>query len=199
MEINMQRPTLNRYISTADFNAYYWLKKELIAFCRAEGLSASGGKLEIAGRIHEYLRTGSSGVKASSPRKQRSSFDWGRKTLTKDTVITDSYRNGSHVRDFFRREIGKHFAFNVMFMAWMRENTGKTLGDAILAWKNIDAIRKEKSRVHEIAPQFEYNRYVRAFLRDNPGRSRKDATRLWALKKMMPGSREYHPSDLRLT
>ena len=41
------RPPLNRSLSVDEFRHYYWLKDELVAFCREQGISRAGSKLEI--------------------------------------------------------------------------------------------------------------------------------------------------------
>lgn len=53
-----QRPELTGELDGAAFRSYYYLKEELTAFCRANGLPASGGKQELTGRIAHYLDTG---------------------------------------------------------------------------------------------------------------------------------------------
>ena len=53
-----KRPVLNNKISVNDFKDFYWLKSELMNFCQEIGISSSGGKIEIANRITEYLETG---------------------------------------------------------------------------------------------------------------------------------------------
>ncbi len=102
------------------------------------------------------------------------------------------------MRRFFIQEIGSHFRFNVVFMRWMKENVGKTLGDAIMEWKRIEALTKDRNYVSEISPQFEYNKYMRAFLKDNPHLSGKDAMKFWKLKSAQRGSNEYDKKDLEL-
>lgn len=62
------------------------------------------------------------------------SFDWHSAELTPQTVITDSYRNTQNVRRFFKAHIGADFKFNRPLMAWMKQNTGKPLSDAIEAY-----------------------------------------------------------------
>ena len=42
-------------MSIKDFKDYYWLKEELQNFCRGNGISASGSKLEISERIETFL------------------------------------------------------------------------------------------------------------------------------------------------
>ncbi len=194
----MDKPILNKEISLEDFNDFYWLKEELIQFCRTMGISSTGGKIEIANRIRIYLSTGKIVKQVKNTHKITSKFDWANEVLTKNTVITDSYKNGENVRNFFIQEIGSHFKFNVIFMKWMKENIGKTLGDAIIEWKRIEALKKDRNYVSEISPQFEYNRYMRAFLKDNPNLSSKEAMKFWKLKSAQRGSIEYDKKDLEL-
>lgn len=194
----MQRPTLNKDISLTNFNDFYWLKEELVAFCRTEGISTAGGKLELAGRIQTYLSTGTIVKPETIIKKSHSTFDWKTEPLTPSTIITDSYRNSENVRAFFLAEIGSHFSFNVKFMNWMKQATGKTLQDAIEEWKKINDLKKDKNYQTEIAPQFEYNRYMRAFLADNPDLTTKDAMKYWKLKKAQRGSNAYEREDLKL-
>ena len=194
----MERPALNKEISLPDFDEFYWLKQELIDFCKTVGISTSGGKIEIVNRIGHYLSTGE--VVSGERRKveNRSNFDWNKEKLTTQTVITSSYKNGENVRNFFTQEIGPHFSFNVIFMKWVKENVGKNLGAAIIEWKRINDLKKGKNYVSEIDPQFEYNRYMRAFLNDNPGFSSQDAMKHWKLKRQKRGTNEYKKNDLNL-
>jgi len=190
------RPPLNKQISLDDFNSFYWLKKELTDFCKKEKLSTQGGKLEITKRIEHYLKTGERLSPTLSLSKPTSSFDWKNSTLHLLTVITDNYKNTENVRTFFQKEISPAFKFNVKFMNWMKANTGKTLADAVVAWKEI--LHQEKNRItpKEIAPQFEYNTYLRDALADNPNLKRKDAIALWKIKRSMRGDNKYLKSDL---
>ncbi|WP_154463567.1 MULTISPECIES: SAP domain-containing protein [Eisenbergiella] len=49
------RPDLQKDLDSKIFRSYYYLKEELTAFCRAEGLPVSGGKKELTERIARYL------------------------------------------------------------------------------------------------------------------------------------------------
>lgn len=193
----MKRPELNKDISIVDFNDFYWLKQELIDFCKKVGISTSGGKIEIADRIRLYIQSGET-ISKERREKTKSKFNWNQELLTKETIITDNYKNGENVRKFFTQEIGAQFSFNTIFMKWMRDNIGKTLGDANAEWKRIDELKKNKNYVSEIEPQFEYNKYIRAFLKDNPNLSRKDAIQFWKLKREQRGAHEYERNDLKL-
>lgn len=193
----MIRPKLDKTISINDFRNYYWLKVELIDFCRETGLKRAGGKIEIADRILKYLETGEIITKSEKERKQtKSNFDWNNETLDIDTLITDNYKNTENVRAFFEKAIGRHFKFNVEFMNWMKSSAGKTLGDSVKKWKKIIEKKKESTYKTEIAPQFEYNTYIRDFLADNPQLSTKDAIESWKIKREKPEKKKYNQSDL---
>jgi hypothetical protein len=176
----MKRPPLNRNLSVADFQNFYWLKEELTAFCRTERISTKGGKLALSDRIISYLQTGEI-VQPEKNKVASSKFDWNKASLDLDTPITDNYKNTEHVRAFMRKEIGSHFRFNTAFMEWMKQNAGKTMKDAIVEWKRIYDLKKDKSYKTEIAPQFEYNAHIRNFLSDKPGKTMKDAIDSWKL------------------
>jgi len=192
------RPNLDKLISLADFNDFYWLKEELVDFCRQVDISTSGGKIEISDRIRHYILTGKTDRIEAAKSKGKSKFDWSKEKLTLRTEITDNYKSGENSRNFFVQEIGPHFAFNVIFMKWMKQNVGKTLADAVGEWKRINDLKKDKNYKSEIDPQFEYNRYMRAFLEDNPGLSTKDAMRYWKMKRSQRGTNEYERTDLNM-
>lgn len=53
------RPELNLNLKAQQFLDYYWLKEELISFCKENSISAIGSKSELTQRIKVYLETGS--------------------------------------------------------------------------------------------------------------------------------------------
>jgi len=63
-------------------------------------------------------------------------FDWHRDPITRDTLITASYRNTQNVRRFFRSHCGADFKFDRPFMAWLKKAADKTMGDAVDEWLN---------------------------------------------------------------
>lgn len=194
----MSRPELNDNISVDDFTSFYWLKEELVAFCRINGMSAAGSKIDIAERIKHFLISGEIPVFAKTgTNKARSKFNWSTAVLSLNTVLTDNYKSTENVRRFLISQIG-HFYFTVDFMKWAKQSAGKTLGDAVKEWTRQYNLKKDKHHTSDIAPQFEYNRYMRAFLADNPGKKTKEAMKYWKLKKALRGSNEYEKSDLLL-
>lgn len=191
------RPQLTRNLSAESFRDFYWLKEELVSFCREISINSSGSKQAIADRISKFLETGEMVNKLKREKPERSScFDWNQETLTIDTIITDNYRNTENVRAFFRQAIGKQFKFNTQFMNWMKANQGKTLGEAITEWQRIAELKKRNAHRTEIAPQFEYNRYTRDFHAQNPGLSAEAARHCWKTKRSRPGNNQYEDTDL---
>ncbi len=191
-----ERPELTNRISVLDFKDFYWLKNELIAFCKENKLRSSGSKREIAERIVHYLETGQE-KEVQGKTKIRSRFDWKSETLSLETQITDNYSNTENVRNFFSTQIGKQFKFNVKFMAWLKDNEGRTLQEAITEWHRIKTESKTQKGKKDIAPQFEYNTYLRDFMADNPGLPRSTGIQLWKIIKAKRGDNIYTKDDLQ--
>ena len=51
-------PYLDKNLDSKTFRDFYYLKEELVNFCRKNGIPVSGGKIEIADRIAYFLDTG---------------------------------------------------------------------------------------------------------------------------------------------
>ncbi|MBC7485548.1 MAG: hypothetical protein H7282_02185 [Cytophagaceae bacterium] len=198
--MNRSRPALDGKISIEDFTSFYWLKEELVSFCKIKGILQTGSKIDLASRIHIFLDCVEIVVlDANKQHKPTSVFDWKKSTLTQNTIITDNYKNTESVRAFFTLHIGTSFRFFVAFMNWMNQNTGKTLYDAIIEWYRLHALKKDKTIQTEIGSQFEYNQYMRDFLKDNPDKSSKEAMKYWKLKRALRGTNAYEKSDLTLS
>ena len=184
-----ERPKLNKELDAITFRSFYYLKQELVDFCKENGLPASGCKEDLTDRIAYFLDTG----KARKPSPRRiSAVMIG--TLTEDTVIEPNIVCSEKHRAFFSEKIGKSFSFNVPFQNWLKANAGKTYGDAIRAYDRI--LEEKKQRKTEIGRQFVYNTYIRDFFADNPGKSLHDAIVCWNYKKGLPGTHQYEQSDL---
>lgn len=52
------RPDLNTELDAVTFRSFYYLKEELMDFCRVCEIPASGGKQELTDRIAHFLETG---------------------------------------------------------------------------------------------------------------------------------------------
>lgn len=186
-----ERPKLSRDIDSKTFREYYYLKEELVDFCRENGLSVSGGKIELTERILFYLETGKvlPATTKTVKRKQTTSSE-----ITRESLIEDDFVCSEKHRAFFKKEIGETFSFNVPFQRWLKSNSGKTYSDAISAYHDI-IIEKKKGK-SSIDKQFEYNTYIRDFFADNAGMTLDDAIICWKYKKCLKGHNKYERSDL---
>lgn len=62
-------------------------------------------------------------------------IDWHRSLLTRTTVVDKNYKNTQNVRRFMIEECGPNFRFDREFMAWIRNDAAKNLGDVVDEWK----------------------------------------------------------------
>ena len=134
------RPNLTKEISINDFKDYYWLKEELQKFCRENGMSASGSKLEISDRIETFLMTGEIKKplrKSKVPKKEELQSE-----LSLDTVITENHRCSQDVRAFFKTVIPK-FHFSTYIQNYFKNNIGKTYRDVTDAWYEEEERKKD--------------------------------------------------------
>lgn len=184
-----KRPDLNKKLDGKTFRSFYYLKEELVRFCRENNLPVSGGKIELTERIACFLDTGK--VPEFSVKK-KTTTNIG--TITEDTKIEADIVCSEKHRAFFKEKIGKGFSFNVLFQKWLKNNAGKTYGDAINAYYQI--IEEKKNKKTSIDKQFEYNTYIRDFFADNPGKSLEEAISCWKYKKSLQGHNRYERSDL---
>ncbi|MBR4622357.1 MAG: SAP domain-containing protein [Ruminococcus sp.] len=184
-----KRPELTAKLDAETFRKFYYLKEELTAFCRENGLPASGSKAELTDRIAVFLDSGTI-TKPENKRKTSAKPD----EITESTVIEENITCSEKHRAFFKEKIGKGFSFNVRFQKWLKSNAGKTYADAIDAYYQI--LEEKKTSKTVIDKQFEYNTYIRDFFADNKGRSLEEAIKCWKYKKVLEGHNRYEPSDL---
>ena len=180
------RPNLIKEMSIKDFKDYYWLKEELQNFCRENGMSASGSKLEISERIETFLMTGE--IKKPLRKSRVIKNEEPQSELSLDTVITENHRCSQDVRAFFKSVIPK-FHFSTYIQNYFKNNIGKTYRDVVDAWYEEEERKKDPSYKKTIAPQFEYNQFIRDFFADpkNQGKSRDEAIEAWNKIKKLPG------------
>lgn len=184
-----KRPVLESGLDSETFRDFYYLKEELVDFCRRNGLPASGGKIELTDRIAYFLDTGEAPPSSTAKKKAAVIHD-----IHIDTKIESDFVCSEKHRAFFKEQIGSSFSFHVAFQKWLKGNAGKTYQEAITAYDQILADQK-KGRT-KIEKQFEYNTYIRDFFADNPGKSLKEAIMCWKYKKQSQGHNRYEPSDL---
>ena len=80
------------------------------------------------------------------------------------------------------------------FQKWVKQNAGKTYGEAVEAYFIL--LEEKKKNKSKIDSQFEYNTYIRDFFADNKGRTLGDAIKCWKYKKSLKGHNRYERSDL---
>lgn len=184
------RPNLTKDICIESFEDFYWLKEELQAFCRENGISASGSKIEISDRIETFLRTGE--IKKTTRKLKANIKKEPQVELSLDTVITENHRCSQNVRVFFKTVIPK-FHFSTYIQNYFKSNVGKTYRDVVNAWYEEEDRKKDPLYKKNIAPQFEYNQFIRDFFADpnNQGKSRGEAIEAWNETKKRPGSNKY--------
>lgn len=183
------RPQLDRQLDGKTFQSFYFLKDELVAFCRANNLPTSGGKIDLTERIAHFLDTGEI-LSAKTNSKLRKSVG----IITEQSTIEPNIVCSENHRGFFKEKIGKSFSFNVAFQNWLKANTGKTYQEAIMAYYEI--LEEKKKNLTTIDKQFEYNTYIRDFFADNPGKTLEQAIICWKYKKELQGHNHYNNSDL---
>lgn len=177
----MEQNRIHLGMDVSIFLNTYYLKAELIAFCRQEGLQSTGSKEQLLTTISWYLKT-----------QEKRTVPLTKKVKVKaslDSLIVENMVCDESLRFFFKQHIKPTFHFSVAFQKWLRDNVGKTLQDAIVAYPNL---QKEK----QIAKQFEYNRYIKAFYLDNPKASKALAIACWNYKKQQLGNHSYEKEDL---
>ncbi len=65
-------------------------------------------------------------------------FDWHSDPITRATPVTAHYKNTQNVRRFMREHCGPTFKFDRPFMAWIRNDIPKTLGDVVDEWQHLN-------------------------------------------------------------
>lgn len=183
------KPVLEKNMDSCIFRSYYYLKEELAAFCRQEGLQTTGSKTELTERIATYLETGKKTRNSHKSHRQPRPLTH----ITNETEIERDFVCSEKHRSFFKQIIGKSFSFNVPFQKWLKSNAGKTYQDAIEAYHQIQEEKKKGKTT--IGQQFEYNTYIRDFFADNPDKSLQDAIKCWQYKKGQQGNNRYEKAD----
>ncbi len=186
-----ERPNLDKNIDSKTFKEYYYLKEELIDFCRKNNLQTTGGKIELTERIAHFLETGEKIYKSHIP-KRNVNYN----AITLDTIIEENFVCSEKHRAFYKEQIGNNFSFNVTFQKWLKSNSGKTYQDSINAYYQILEDKKKNKTV--IDKQFEYNTYIRDFFNDNKDKNLEQAIKCWKYKKSLKGHNKYEREDLKI-
>jgi SAP domain-containing new25 len=167
----MQRPALNCQTNAQEFLRWYWLKEELIAFCRFARIPASGPKPELTVRIAAHL---AGQALSTSPRPSRNAQMPTEFTL--ETTIGQGWRCSLPLGVFLRAHCGRTFRFNAAVRKFVHTQVGRSLAEAVECYRLSVAPDSPQT---EIAPQLEYNRHTREFYANNPGASRQQVLEAW--------------------
>lgn len=186
-----ERPNLDISLDSNLFKEYYYLKEELIDFCKKNKLQTTGGKIELTERIANFLDTGERTYRSHTIRRTASIDE-----ITLDTIIEENFICSEKHREFYKEQIGNNFSFNVSFQKWLKSNSGKTYQDSITAYYQI--LEGKKKNKTTIDKQFEYNTYIRDFFNDNKNKSLEQAIKCWKYKKSLKGHNKYERDDLKI-
>ena len=126
------RPNLDNSLDSKTFKEFYYLKEELVDFCRKNNLQTTGGKIELTERIANFLETGERTYKSHNIRKNVIIDE-----ITIHTIIEENFVCSEKHRAFYKEKIGNNFSFNVAFQKWLKSNSGKTYQDSINAYYQI--------------------------------------------------------------
>ena len=160
----MDRPDFDEIKDYEEFNRYYWYRDELIKICRAHGLKATGGKIELY-RIIEAYFSGEKILpdKKTPVRKKKPVVT----ELTPETgIIECGFTFGNRFREFFAKQTGEeHFKFNVDMVATVKEVKAKgdeafTLGDL------LDVYYGRKTYATYDKSALLWNKFVKDFCED---------------------------------
>ena len=115
------RPEITINLDSRTLREYYYLKEELVVFCRENHLPASDGKQELTERIACFLDSG----KVQQPVAKRKAIHKTTKSqITLESIIEEDFVCSETHRFFFKKEIGSSFSFNVLFQQWLKNNAG---------------------------------------------------------------------------
>jgi hypothetical protein len=175
----MNRPLLTPALSPEDFRAWYWLKKELQAFCSAQALPTSGSKEDLSGRVLAHL----SGelmptTHKANPSAPRSAMP---QTLTPDTVIGPGWRLNEDLRAFFVAHTTSAFRFNQALRDLFKNPQGQTLAQAVAVYQT--SLTQGPSPIKR---QFQFNQHIRDYFEQHPGATRAHALQAWQHKRQTP-------------
>ncbi|CAJ1408776.1 unnamed protein product [Effrenium voratum] len=182
-----KRPELTPRLSAKVFGECYWEVKELAAFCRSQGLPASGLKADLTKRVKDFLGGKCPERVSKVTKADRDSVVAGGLKLS---TPVQNYNNDAATRSFFQKHCGQDFRFNEYLRSFAKgTQEGLTYRDLVEGWK--DAEQKRREGKQEIGKQFEYNQFTRDFFAANPGASRADMMEAWRTVRSYQGPNTY--------
>ena len=186
----MQRPDFDDIKDFEEFSKYYWYREELIKICKAHGLKADGGKIELNKVIEAYFNG-----EMILPEKKKNKKAVVTE-LTLDTgLIECGFTFGNRFRDFFSMQTGvEKFKFNVDMVATAKKvkETGDeafTLGDL------LDIYLGKQTYATYDKSALQWNKFVKDFCADEATlrfeNRLKAAAKLWKIVRESDRKKEY--------
>ena len=218
----MERPEFDTIKTYEEFSKYYWYRDELIRICKAHGLKAPSGKIELNRVIEAYFsgemirpekKAGKAGARNSSDQGAAAEVTIGsekKKRIPKKKLVTEltpetgliecGFTFGPKFREFFIKQTGvEKFKFNVDMVATakaVKENGDEsfTLGDL------LDIYYGKKTYATYDKSALQWNRFVHDFCADEATKRYKDrlkaAAALWKIVRESDREKKYSPELL---
>lgn len=201
----MDRPNFDEIKSFAEFSKYYWYRDELIKICKAHGLKAPSGKIELYKVIEAYFSgeeisvAGKAGARTAlkcAGRVTRGEKKVRVEELTQETgLIECGFTFGPKFREFFIQQTGEaNFKFNVDMVATAKKvkETGDesfTLGDL------LDVYYGKKTYAIYDKSALQWNQFVHDFCADEETKGfenrLKAAAALWKIVRDSDREKRY--------
>lgn len=179
--------TLSNLKSINDLHERYWLKLELIKFCKVNKLPTQGSKIELIERIDSFFKTGVASSHTSKKLTDKDSL----RPITKNTLVKN-YNSDAKTREFFVSNLGIKFKFN----SYLRQFTDKknikantTYGDLATGWIVFE--NEKKGSKPSISKQFEYNQFIQDYFSNENNGTLQQATSAWKTVKVQKGAHTY--------
>ena len=220
----MERPEFDMIKTYEEFSKYYWYRDELIRICKAHGLKAPSGKIELNRVIEAYFswemirpekKAGKAGARNSSDQGAGAAAEVTigsekKKRIPKKKLVTEltpetgliecGFTFGPKFREFFIKQTGvEKFKFNVDMVATakaVKENGDEsfTLGDL------LDIYYGKKTYATYDKSALQWNRFVHDFCADEATKRYKDrlkaAAALWKIVRESDREKKYSPELL---
>ncbi|MCR4642503.1 MAG: SAP domain-containing protein [Lachnospiraceae bacterium] len=188
----MERPEFDNIKTYEEFSKYYWYRDELIAICKAHGLKAPSGKIELNKVIEAYFN----GEKILPEKKKAGGKKKFQGELTLETgLIECGFTFGPKFREFFIKQTGvEKFRFNVDMVATakaVKENGDEsfTLGDL------LDIYHGKKTYAIYDKSALQWNQFMHDFCGDDATKSFHDrlkaAAALWKIVRNSDREKKY--------
>ncbi|MFE1791729.1 DUF6434 domain-containing protein [Streptomyces sp. NPDC059525] len=178
-----ERPPLTPALTGAELARWYWTLAELTELARRLDVPRGGGKAALTERLRAALD--GEPPPAAAPARRPTAGRGLCAPVDGTTVIPDGQRCSQVLREFFRREIGPEFHFDGYMRAYIAENAGRTLAEAVAHWHDTRAAAAEPQ---PIGAQFEFNRFLRAWHAGHPSGTRDEALAAWHAHRSAPRS-----------